>query len=138
MEEAFDKADVVYPKSWAPFSVMEERTRMVSDGRNGELEALEAHCLKRNLDFVEWECTEEKMALTNDALYLHCLPADISGVSCERGEVASSVFERFRVPLYNQAGYKPYVIAAMILASKIRKPAEVLARLRQDSRPRIC
>ncbi len=33
MEEAFDGADVVYPKSWAPFAVMEERTRLVGHGR---------------------------------------------------------------------------------------------------------
>ena len=48
------------------------------------------------------------------ALYLHCLPADISGVSCEEGEVEASVFDRYRTPLYRQAGFKPYIIAAMI------------------------
>ena len=26
MEEAFDGADIVYPKSWAPFAAMEQRT----------------------------------------------------------------------------------------------------------------
>jgi knotted carbamoyltransferase YgeW len=136
MDEAFKDADVVYPKSWAPFSVMEERTNLVSEGRDDELEALEERCLKRNRDFIDWECAGQKMAVTNDALYLHCLPADITGVSCERGEVASEVFEKFRVPLYNQAGYKPYVIAAMILASKVENPVSVLARLRRKSPPR--
>ena len=29
MEEAFKDADIVYPKSWAPFAVMEERTTIV-------------------------------------------------------------------------------------------------------------
>ncbi len=136
MEEAFDGADVVYPKSWAPFSVMEERTRLVTNGRTDGLEALEKRCLKRNLDFADWECTERKMTLTNNALYLHCLPADISGVSCEKGEVTAGVFEKFRVPLYRQAGYKPYIIAAMVLASKVRDPAAILSVLHQRAIPR--
>jgi knotted carbamoyltransferase YgeW len=136
MEAAFDDADIVYPKSWAPFSVMEERTKLVTAGRTGELGSLEERCLKRNLDFADWECTEEKMALTNDALYLHCLPADITGVSCEKGEVTAGVFDKFRVPLYNQAGYKPYVIAAMVLASKVQDPAGVLSTLYCGAKPR--
>ena len=45
---------------------------------------------------------EEMMSLTKDgkALYLHCLPADITGVSCEEGEVDATVFDRYRIPLY--------------------------------------
>ena len=33
------------------------------------------------------------MKTTKDgkAIYLHCLPADITGVSCEKGEVEASV-----------------------------------------------
>jgi ornithine carbamoyltransferase len=69
------------------------------------------------------------MERTSDALYLHCLPADITGVSCERGEVEAGVFERFRTPLYRQAGWKPYIIAAMILASRISDPKETLSAL---------
>ena len=65
------------------------------------------------------------------ALYLHCLPADISGVSCKEGEVAASVFDRYRVPLYKQAGFKPYIIAAMIFLSKIKSPQDVLLSLEQ-------
>ena len=67
------------------------------------------------------------MARTNKALYLHCLPADITGVSCREGEVVADVFERFRVPLYKQAGHKPYIIAAMILASRVENPAAALS-----------
>ncbi len=29
MEEAFKDADIVYPKSWAPYKVMEERTELL-------------------------------------------------------------------------------------------------------------
>jgi ornithine carbamoyltransferase len=48
------------------------------------------------------------------------LPADISGISCEHGEVAKSVFERYRLHTYQEAGYKPFVIAAMIFNSKVQ------------------
>ena len=71
------------------------------------------------------------------ALYMHCLPADISGVSCQRGEVQASVFERYRVPQYTQAGYKPYVIAAMIFLSKFKNPAEKLTQIFERGRQRF-
>lgn len=137
MAEAFEGADVVYPKSWAPYAVMEERTRIVGTGDRGALAELEKRCLANNARFASWECTDALMARTRDALYLHCLPADITGVSCARGEVAAGVFDRFRVPLYRQAGWKPYVIAAMILAAKFPDPARRLAEIAADRRPRL-
>jgi knotted carbamoyltransferase YgeW len=139
MEDAFKDADIVYPKSWAPYSVMEERTRLLQAGDHDELKALEKRCLETNKQFINWECTEKLMQTTRKgrALYMHCLPADISGVSCERGEVEASVFERYRVPLYTQAGYKPYVIAAMIFLSKFENPAEKLSQLVNQTRRRV-
>lgn len=139
MEGAFKDADIVYPKSWAPYSVMEERTRLLQAGGRDELKALEKRCLETNKQFIDWECTEKLMQTTRQgrALYMHCLPADISGVSCERGEVEASVFERYRVPLYAQAGYKPYVIAAMIFLSKFKNPAERLSQLVNQGRRRV-
>ena len=79
------------------------------------------------------------MSLTKDgkALYLHCLPADISGVSCEEGEVDGSVFDRYRDPLYKEASYKPYIIAAMIFLAKFADPADILKKLEERSTPRI-
>lgn len=139
MEEAFEGADIVYPKSWAPFAVMQERTDLVSEGRLDELDALEKKCLEHNAKFKNWECTEEMMARTNQgkALYLHCLPADISGVSCKQGEVASTVFDRYLDPLYKQASYKPYVIAAMIFLSKFQNPSAKLDQLLKRGNSRI-
>ena len=136
MTEAFADADIVYPKSWAPYEVMQRRTELLNAGDSQGLEALEAECLEMNRGYLDWECNEELMKKTNNGLYLHCLPADISGVSCEHGEVAASVFERFRLTTYGQAGYKPYIIAAMMFLSKIGKPAEVLSRLLQNSAAR--
>ena len=139
MEEAFEDADIVYPKSWAPYSVMEERTRLLQAGDHDGLKALEKRCLETNKQFIDWECTEKLMQTTRQgqALYMHCLPADISGVSCERGEVEASVFERYRVPQYTQAGYKPYIIAAMIFLSKFKNPAEKFVGLLDRGRAKV-
>lgn len=139
MAEAFEDADIVYPKSWAPFSVMQERTRLLQDGDRKGLQALEKRCLEINKNHIDWECTEKLMKSTRQgqALYMHCLPADISGVSCQSGEVEASVFERYRIPQYNQAGYKPYIIAAMIFLSKFEKPAEKLSELLHNTKPRV-
>jgi knotted carbamoyltransferase YgeW len=129
MAEAFQQADVVYPKSWAPYQVMERRTELLKKEDARGLEALEKECLESNRRFADWECTEGLMAGTRDALYLHCLPADISGVSCRQGEVAAAVFERFRLATYREAGYKPYVIAAMVALSKLEDPVGSLHKL---------
>ncbi len=139
MEEAFADADIVYPKSWAPFAVMEERTQLVEEGRFDELKELEQRCLLNNAKYQNWECTEELMQKTKDgkALYMHCLPADITGVSCKQGEVAASVFDRYRVPLYKEASFKPYIIAAMIFLSKFQNPAAKLAELLEDAQQRV-
>ena len=128
MAEAFEGADIVYPKSWAPFAAMEKRTKLYGDGNAAGIDALEKTLLTENAKHTDWECTEEMMKRTNggNALYMHCLPADITGVSCAQGEVSESVFDRYRVPLYMEAGYKPYIIAAMIFLSKIEKPAKTL------------
>jgi knotted carbamoyltransferase YgeW len=135
MEEAFAGADAVYPKSWAPFAVMQRRTELLRSGDAKGLEALEKDALEQNRRHQSWECTEELMARTRGALYLHCLPADITGVSCRQGEVAATVFERFRLATYREAGYKPYVIAAMMLLAKAEKPAAALgAVLRRGER----
>lgn len=131
MKEAFLNADIVYPKSWAPFSAMEKRTNLYGEGKFKEIDELEKELLQNNALHKDWECNEEMMNLTKngEALYLHCLPADISGVSCKEGEVSSGVFDKYRVPLYKQAGYKPYIIAAMIFLSKVKNPVKTIEML---------
>jgi knotted carbamoyltransferase YgeW len=131
MAEAFKDADIVYPKSWASYAAMEKRTVMYGENDFTGIKALEAELLAENARHQEWECTETMMKNTKNgnALYLHCLPADITGVSCKQGEVAASVFERYRASLYKQAGYKPYIIAAMIFLSKVKNPVQTLDSL---------
>jgi knotted carbamoyltransferase YgeW len=136
MDEAFKGADIVYPKSWAPYDVMQRRVPLLHAGDQAGLKELERSCLANNAKFKDWECTEAKMKLTKgagakapQALYMHCLPADITDVSCKAGEVAASVFDRYRNDTYREAGYKPYIIAAMILLGKSKNPAKTLSGL---------
>ena len=138
MREAFRDADIVYPKSWAPFAAMEERTRLYQKGDTAGIDELERRLLAQNAAHKDWTCTEEMMKLTKGgkALYLHCLPADISGLSCPEGEVDQSVFDRYLVPLYKQASYKPYIIAAMIFLAKVKDPVNTLMALDQSDRLR--
>jgi len=139
MEEAFKNADIVYPKSWAPFHVMGKRTELLTAKDEKGLKELEKQCLTENAKFKNWECDAEKMKLTKDgeALYMHCLPADISGVSCKEGEVSKEVFEKYRIPTYIEAGYKPYIIASMIFTNKFRNPAKVLKNLVKEPFARV-
>lgn len=138
MAEAFADADIVYPKSWAPFAAMEKRTELYGNGDQAGIDALEKELLKQNQDHKDWECTEALMKTTKEgkALYMHCLPADITGVSCEEGEVEATVFDRYRTELYKEASYKPYIIAAMIFLSKVKKPQDVLTQLATTNTPR--
>ena len=139
MAEAFEGADIVYPKSWAPFAAMEKRTELFGNRDEEGIKALEKELLAQNKKHTDWECTEERMSKTRDgkALYMHCLPADITGVSCEHGEVSESVFDRYRVPLYKEASYKPYIIAAMIFLSRFSDPAGKLDQLYEAAKPRV-
>ena len=118
---------------------MEKRTELYVKGDQEGISALEKELLVQNAEHKDWECTEKLMASTHEAsaLYMHCLPADITGVSCSEGEVEASVFDRYRVPMYMEASYKPYIIAAMILLSKLKTPADNLGNLLMSGAQRI-
>ena len=139
MDDAFQDADIVYPKSWAPFAAMEQRTQLYGMGDISGIHAPEKELLAQNGQHMDWCCTEARMANTRGGcgLYLHCLPADISGISCKYGEVEASVFERYRDPLYRQASFKPYIIAAMIFLSKIKDPCSALLQLQKGGKQRL-
>jgi knotted carbamoyltransferase YgeW len=136
MEEAFRGADVVYPKSWAPYHVMQRRTQLLTKGDREGLKGLEQECLANNAKFRSWECDRAKMNLTRDrsALYMHCLPADITDVSCKAGEVSAEVFEQYRIPTYNEASYKPFVISALMFLTRLQDPAAKLAAIAQRAK----
>jgi knotted carbamoyltransferase YgeW len=139
MQEAFINADIVYPKSWAPYSVMQKRTKLLYANDKDGLKDLEMACLINNAKFKNWECDAEKMKLTKNgnALYMHCLPADISGVSCNEGEVSREVFDKYRIETYKEAGFKPYIIAAMMLSSRFNDAAGLLQFIEKRDTKRI-
>lgn len=139
MDEAFNNADIVYPKSWAPYAVMGRRTELLRAKNHDGLKDLEKECLANNANFKNWECNETNMKLTKKgkALYMHCLPADITDVSCKEGEVSSKVFDKYRIETYKEAGFKPYVIASMMLLGQFKNPVEVLNKLLKEKTIRV-
>jgi knotted carbamoyltransferase YgeW len=139
MEEAFRNADVIYPKSWAPYHIVKERTELLQKQDVEGLRKLEKVALAENAKHKDWEADAAKLALTKEgkALYMHCLPADISGVSCEEGEVTADLFEEYRIRTYKEAGFKPYVIAAMMFANRFEDPRSVLAAIRKRATKRF-
>ena len=77
---------------------MTKRTELLKNNDDKGLIALEKTALQQNAKYKDWTCTEKLMQKTKNekALYMHCLPADISGVSCKEGEVEASVFETYK------------------------------------------
>jgi knotted carbamoyltransferase YgeW len=113
MDEAFRDADVVYPKSWGAYDLMLERVAANAARDKAELAAIEKRALERNAQFSDWICDERRMGLTNDALYMHCLPADIGA------EVSHGVMEQFKVHVAREAQWKMYVIMALLSVAKV-------------------
>jgi len=93
MEEVFDNADVVYPKSWGPLVT-------TPDQKEGK---------KIISQYKDWICDEKKMKLTKkDAIYMHCLPAD-RGV-----EVTDEVIDGHQSVVYQQAENRLHVQKAIL------------------------
>jgi knotted carbamoyltransferase YgeW len=139
MAHAFDGAEVVYPKSWAPMPIARRRTELLRKADRPGLLALEKEGLAENARHASWHCDEAMMKRTagGAALYMHCLPADISGVSCDQGEVSREVFERYRLETYREASWKPFVIAALIFLTRLPDPQAALRRLVEAGASRI-
>jgi ornithine carbamoyltransferase len=113
MDEAFADADVVYPKSWGPYDLMMERVAANAAGDKSALHDIEQRALAENARHKAWICDEKRMERTNDALYMHCLPADIGA------EVSPGVMERFRFDVACEAQKKVYVIMALLASAKV-------------------
>ncbi|MGE5236154.1 MAG: knotted carbamoyltransferase YgeW [Acidobacteriota bacterium] len=122
MDEAFDGADVVYPKSWGPYDLMLERVGANGAHDAARMKEIERAALERNAGHRDWICDERRMAATagGDALYLHCLPADIGA------EVSPGVMAKHAVNVAREANWKVYVIMALLAAAKSGDLAERL------------
>ena len=129
MDEAFAGADIVYPKSWGAHDLMVERVAANAAGDSDELRAIEQRALERNAEHTDWICDERRMSTTadGDALYMHCLPADIGA------EVSPVVMERHRVNVAREANWKMYVVMALLAGAKVPDLAGILASLEQEA-----
>jgi knotted carbamoyltransferase YgeW len=123
MDEAFVGADAVYPKSWGPYDLMLERVEANRARDAARMREIEKAALARNAGHREWICDERRMALTagGDALYLHCLPADIGA------EVSPDVMAKHAVNVAREANWKVYVIMALLAVAKSADLAERLS-----------
>jgi ornithine carbamoyltransferase len=123
MDAAFRDAEAVYPKSWGPHDLMLERVEANRTRDTTRMKDIEARALARNAGHRDWICDERRMGLTagGDALYLHCLPADIGA------EVSPGVMERHKLNVARQANKKVYVIMALLAAAKVPDLARRLA-----------
>ena len=114
MDEAFQGADIVYPKSWGPYDLMLQRVEANRAKDKALLGEIEQAALARNAKYRDWICDERRLGLTRggDALYLHPLPADIGH------EVSHGVMKRHAVNVARQAQYKMYAIMALLAVAK--------------------
>jgi len=48
-----------------------------------------------------------------------------------------AVFEKYRIATYKEASWKPYIIAAMIVARKFSNPGAVLEQLMKEGKKRV-
>jgi knotted carbamoyltransferase YgeW len=120
MDAAFRGAHVVYPKSWGPFDLMTERVEANKKRDKDALASIERRALESNAAHKDWICDENRMGLTDDgnALYMHCLPADIGA------EVSKGVMAKHRVNVAREANFKVYVIMAMLAVAKVENLAD--------------
>ena len=129
MDEAFADADVVYPKSWGAYDLMVERVGANAAGDRTAMAEIEQRALARNAEFTDWICDERRMGLTagGDALYMHCLPADIGA------EVSPGVMEQHKVNVAREANWKVYVVMALLAAAKVPDLAGTLTTIAEEA-----
>ena len=99
MDEAFEGADVVYPKSWGSLKFMPPKVRKVDE--KGMQRFLSKH--------KNWITTTEKLDLcARDVIYMHCLPAD-------RGmEVTDEVIDGQHSVVFDEAENRLHVQKAIM------------------------
>lgn len=127
MDEAFEGADVVYPKSWGPLELMRARVGVARHAQ--AMHAIEDQALAMNASHKDWICDENRMAKTHggSALYMHCLPADIGS------EVSPGVMDKARLDVAKEAQKKVYVIMALLAVAKVDNLAQRLTALAASS-----
>ncbi|MBQ6700544.1 MAG: knotted carbamoyltransferase YgeW [Oscillospiraceae bacterium] len=138
MEKAFVDADIVMPINWAPYTFLEKRTELSAANLGTYIDLLEHELRENNRNFIDWEVTEAMMEKTKEgkALLLHDLPADVTDISCIRGEMTAQVYNANMASLLAQAGFRPYVIAAMIILARSEDPKAAFATIAEKAQKR--
>ena len=130
MEEAFEGADIVYPKSWAPYHVMQRRTALLQEGRQGRASSSWRRSAWPTTPSTRTgSATRAKMNTDRRAARpstcTACPPT--SPTSAARpGEVSAEVFEQYRIATYHEASYKPFVIARSCSSRRMQDPGAKL------------
>ena len=114
MDEAFEDADIVYPKSWEIYDQM--LARQNAQTRN-EIEENQQACLAQNAKHKNWICDERRMKLTKPtAIYMHCLPAD-------RGfEVTDGVIDGKQSIVFQEAENRLHTAKAIMACTMRKRP----------------
>jgi N-acetylornithine carbamoyltransferase len=104
MDEAFQDADVVIPKSWGCLDTM---------GANP------AESLRIAKQYTDWICHAERMKLAKqDVLYMHPLPAD-------RGnEVTDEVIDGLNSVVYQEAENRLHTAKAIMALTMADRPVD--------------
>jgi N-acetylornithine carbamoyltransferase len=109
MKEAFNGADVVYPKAWSPKNYFPPHS--------GALDKAGATSYQDK--FKDWICTQEMMDLTKKGKYMHCGPAD------RTQEVTDEVIDNESYSLYFEQAenrlHAQKAVMAMVMGDR-RKP----------------
>jgi ornithine carbamoyltransferase len=114
MDEAFRRADIVYPKSWGPYDLMLQRR----DARSTqEMEKIEKDCLALNAKYRNWICDGRRMGLARrEAIYMHCLPAD------RNAEVTDEVIDGPQSVVFDEAENRLHTAKAIMAATMRERP----------------
>ncbi|MFQ5980767.1 MAG: N-acetylornithine carbamoyltransferase [Candidatus Heimdallarchaeota archaeon] len=92
MDEAFQDADVVYPKNWGPLEIMPDLDRAT----------------EFSIPHKDWIATQDRMAQANNGIYMHCLP-------CDRGlEVEDAVIDGPQSAVMEQAENRLHAQKALL------------------------
>lgn len=86
-DAGFKGADVVYPKSWGAMLTTTDEQESAEIGRK----------------YQDWIADERRMALTNNGIYMHCLPAD------RNIEVTDAVIDGPQSRVYDEAENRLHV-----------------------------
>jgi len=93
MEDAFEGAHIVYPKSWGILEFFGQPQKALEIAKK----------------YQHWICDEKKMSLTApDSIYMHCLPAD------RGGEVTDAVIDGPHSVVYDEAENRLHTCKALM------------------------